>query len=280
MDARPLDAGLLQRLVDAMPAGVALCDARAEGWPVVYANAVYGKASGDATGGLIGQPLDRLPPPAGNAAERVLLRDAAGEVTHCMLFCRTAPADVPADGREPVPLPGWLREDRISGTYSRAWFDELMAREWQSARREARPLTLLLFDVNALGAYNDTFGRAAGDAIIRRVAHTVVAGFRRGTDLVGRWEDGCIAVLAAHRDSASVQPVLEHARAVVGRIAALHLHHPRSPHEKFITVTAGGATRVPSRDETEPVRLVELAVQALREGKLRGHGQLNLATEG
>lgn len=305
-----LDANFLRRIVAAAPEGIVLCDARASDWPVVYVNAAFELMTGYTAAELIGsnlrmlqgadrdqEGLRRLREALERGEEcRVLLRnyrksgellwneifvqplrDDSGTVTHYVAFHRDAGSLLRSTERGPAGLPSWLREDRVSGVSSRPWFEELLGREWQLARRESRPLTLLLFDIDALGVYNDTFGRAGGDAAIRRVARTIGGVFRRGTDVIGRWDAGCIAVLAAHRKSDDVEPAIRHARATVERIAALHVHHPRSPLLKYLTVTAGAATCVPDREQEGPAQLIARAEQALRDGKLQGRNQLTVA---
>ncbi len=160
-------------------------------------------------------------------------------LTHWAGFIRDASGRLRAVERAPEGLPVWLREDRVSGLSSRAWFDELLVREWRIARREAQPLTLVLFDVDALGIYNDTFGRAAGDACVRRIARVISGAFRRGTDIVARWDEGSIAVLAVHRNGTPASGVAGYVETTSRRIADMHVHHPHSPVQKFVTVTAG-----------------------------------------
>ena len=102
------------------------------------------------------------------------LRDASGAITHVVGFHR----DVGERTRDPIervreekPTPGlptWMREDRTSGLYTRAYFEELLQHDWRIAQRESRVLTMLMFDIDVLAAYNDNVGRAAGDACIPR----------------------------------------------------------------------------------------------------------------
>ncbi len=55
-----------------------------------------------------------------------------------------------------------------------------MAREWRIARRDDKPLTLALFDVDALGSYNATFGRPAGMPACGASGRHIAGVFRRG----------------------------------------------------------------------------------------------------
>lgn len=305
-----MDTALLVRVLDSAPEGVAVCDAAVPEHPVVYVNAAFEQMTGYAAAEILGQNLrllqgsDRDQEGVRRLREsieagepcRVLLRnyrksgellwneimlqplvDASGAVTHFVAFYRDAAgrlkqADKPSEG-----LPSWLREDRVTGLASRAWFNELLEREWRIARRAGTPLTLALFDVDALESYNATFGKPAGDACLRRIARNIAAVFRRGTDVVGMWREGCVAVLSVQRDEAGAQAIVGHAGSTVQRVADMHIHHPRAPLQKFVTVTGGLATVVPRRDEEGAGRLVELAVKTLDEAKLEQRGALRVA---
>ena len=76
--------------------------------------------------------------------------------------------------------------------HSRAYFEELLQRDWVLAQRDSHEIGLTLFDIDDLGTYNDTFEKTGGDACIRRVARVIGASYRRGGDLVGRWEGGLL----------------------------------------------------------------------------------------
>jgi PleD family two-component response regulator len=102
--------------------------------------------------------------------------------------------------------------------------------------------------------------------------------FRRGTDVVGVWKEGCIGVLAVNRDGNGVQGVVDHATATVKRVAEMHIHHPRAA-QRFVTVTAGLATVMPLRAEEDAARLIERAETALREAKRDTRGTLNQAPD-
>lgn len=307
-----LDDVLVREVLEAAPDGIAVCDARAADHPAIYVNPAFAQLTGYPAAELLGanlrllQGTDRDQDGLRRLREaiargepcRVLLRNyrkngeqfwneltlqplrgSDGTLTHFVCYCRDAAARLRQGERGHEGVPSWLREDRVTGLSSTAWFNELLQREWRIARREEKPLTLVLFDVDALGSYNATYGKAGGDAMFRRVARAIAGGFRRGSDVVGVWREGCIGVLAVNRDGGSVASIVEYAAANVRRIAEMRIHHPRSPLQKFVTVTAGLATVNPQRDEEEPRRLVERAEQALAEAKRDLRGGLNQAPD-
>ena len=307
-----LDSAFVRRVLDSAPEGIAICDAQAQDFPVLYVNKAFEVMTGYAAVEVIGSNLrvlqgaDREQDGRRRIREQLArgeecrallrnyrkngeliwnemylqpLRGSVGQVTHYVGFFRDAAGRLRSADRTAEGLPGWVREDRVTGLSSRPWFDELLEREWRIARREERPLTLALFDIDALAAYNETYGKAAGDACLKRIARTIGGSFRRGSDVVARWDGAAIAVLAAHRDGVSVGGVVEHAQSTVRKVAEMKVHHPRSPTQKILTVTAGLATVVPQREEESPQRLVERAERALREAKRDLRGGLNQAPD-
>lgn len=306
-----LDATFVHRVLDSAPEGIAVCDARDKGHPVIYVNAAFEQVSGYSPAELLGSGLDLLHGADSDQEGLVRLADAFargepcrvllrnyrkngelywnelalqpirgtdGVVTHFVAYCRDVAARLKQSDK-PEGVPTWLREDRVTGVSSAEWFRELLAREWRIARREGKPLSLVLFDIDALGSYNTTYGKSGGDACFKRIARSIANGFRRGSDVVGIWREGCIGVLAAHRDGNGVDSIVEHAAANVRRIAEMRIHHPRSPLQKFVTVTASLATVTPQREEEDASRLVDNAEKALKEGKKHSRGNLNQAPD-
>jgi diguanylate cyclase (GGDEF)-like protein/PAS domain S-box-containing protein len=75
--------------------------------------------------------------------------------------------------------------DSLTGLLNRRGFDNALNTQLSSAIAEARPLALLLVDLDYFKAVNDTFGHAAGDLVLREVA-SVLSHCVRRTDVVGR----------------------------------------------------------------------------------------------
>jgi diguanylate cyclase (GGDEF)-like protein/PAS domain S-box-containing protein len=267
-----------RKVLDSSPEGVVVCDAVAADYPVIYANRAFTAMSGYAVEALLGKNLrilqggdrdqdgrHRLREAAerGEAA-RVLMRNyrpdgslfwnevvlqpvrnPSGELTHFVAYYRDASERLKGDDKNPQGLPSWLREDRLTGLHSRAYFEELLLRDWLLAQRDSHEIALTIFDIDDLATYNDTFDKSAGDACIRRVARVVGASYRRGGDLVGRWEGGALAALT-QGDAAQKAP--QYAQVVAQRVRDLLIHHPRNGSGRYVTISAGVASLVPERD--------------------------------
>lgn len=267
-----------REIVDAAPEGVVVCEGSAD-HRVVYANRAFAELCGRSPEALLGINLralqngDRDPEGCQRIREalelgrpcRALLRnyrpdgtpfwnemllqpifDPSGGITEWIGYHRDAGERVRAPERAIGGLPAWMREDRLTALNSRAYFEEILRRDWQVAQRDSREIGLALFDIDDLAVYNDTFDKAAGDACIRRVARAISSSYRRGSDLVGRWDGGTFAVLV-QGDAAGKS--CEYAKLVVQRVRDLLIHHPRAGNGcRYVTLSAGVASLVPARD--------------------------------
>lgn len=295
---------LLKAVLDAAPEGIVICEAGGD-HPVIYANPAFATLSGYDREELLGKNLrilqgaDREQDAIARVREglargetvRALLRNYRKDGTpfwnemllqavrgedgavKCFIgYHRDAGERLKAAERSLQGLPTWMREDRLTGLSSRAYFEELLRRDWAVATRENRSLGLAIFDVDALGAYNDTFGRAGGDAVLRRISRLIVSLYRRGSDLVGRWEGGAVAVLM---HGAEPEKMLEHAQLVAQRVREQLIHHPRSS-ARYVTVSAGVATLRPARGLAIE-SLVRGAERAMRRAKTGGRNRVVVA---
>jgi diguanylate cyclase (GGDEF)-like protein len=61
-----------------------------------------------------------------------------------------------------------------------------MDRELARARRTGDPLTVALIDMDHFKAYNDTYGHAAGDVLLKDLVTAIRAELRTG-DIIARW---------------------------------------------------------------------------------------------
>jgi diguanylate cyclase (GGDEF)-like protein/PAS domain S-box-containing protein len=290
-------AEFLRGVLDASPEGIVVCESAVDQHPVVYVNSAFERMTGFSSEELLGQDLRRLQSwdrdqegrnqlraaIAQSETSRVLLRNyrkdgtqfwnemvvqplrgADGSVTHFVGFHRDVTERERLGLRRSSGLPTWLREDRLSGLCSRAYFEELLHHDWQIGAREARLITLIVFDIDDLSSYNDTFGRAAGDACIRRVAGVIGTAFRRGADVVARWEGGRIVALVRNPD---LEVVPSFAAAVAQKVLGQHIHHPRAARrQKFVSVSVGAASLNPGGEQTADM-LVQAAMKALARAK-------------
>ncbi|MFM2288770.1 MAG: hypothetical protein RL684_1913 [Pseudomonadota bacterium] len=297
---------MIRELLEGAPEGIVICELRDEEAVLVWANAAFEQLSGFPLAELLGTNLRRLQledreqegrarvrqaMAAGECGRALLrnyrkdgaqywvelliepLRNEAGATTHWAGFLRDVTARGRGEDGRNLRMPAWVREDRLTGLASRQYFEEILLHDWHAAERDLRPLTVVRFDLDALGGYNDTFGRQAGDACIKRISGVISGSFRRGSDLVGRWEGGTIAVLVRNTDLPAAEA---YARAVSQRVYAQRIRHPRARGEKLVTVSAGIASHCPLPGQA-PELLMRAAERALRRARLDAPGGVQVA---
>jgi diguanylate cyclase (GGDEF)-like protein/PAS domain S-box-containing protein len=201
-------------LLDAMPDGVLLCDARGR---IVKANRSLERLTGYSRGELVGQAVEVLVPPESRGRHRVdRLRYQArpgrrpmGSVDHDFMvrrkdgstfFADIALGPVTSDGGRLVmavvrditsrklleeQLAHRGLHDPLTGLANRTLFFDRLRQAMQQARRDRRQVALVMLDLDHFKAVNDRHGHQAGDEVLRRVAARLARGLR-ATDTVAR----------------------------------------------------------------------------------------------
>ncbi|MGZ8178574.1 diguanylate cyclase domain-containing protein [Williamsia sp. SKLECPSW1] len=98
------------------------------------------------------------------------MRDPRGEVSHVLCLAR----DVTRQRRVEHRLRVAAATDDLTGLPNRRSFNDQLERHFTRARRNGTCFGVLLVDVDDMKAINDTYGHAAGDALLRGVALRLV----------------------------------------------------------------------------------------------------------
>jgi diguanylate cyclase (GGDEF)-like protein/PAS domain S-box-containing protein len=75
--------------------------------------------------------------------------------------------------------------DSLTGLSNRQYFMHQAEKEFTRARRYARPLSVVMIDVDHFKSINDRYGHAVGDIVLREVSAICQCSLR-GTDVLGR----------------------------------------------------------------------------------------------
>jgi polar amino acid transport system substrate-binding protein len=76
--------------------------------------------------------------------------------------------------------------DSLTRLSNRRELDEVLNRSVELSRRTARPLALIMLDLDHFKVTNDSYGHQVGDQVLRQVA-ALIREQCRSTDLPGRW---------------------------------------------------------------------------------------------
>jgi two-component system cell cycle response regulator len=212
-----------------------------------------------------------------NEMSALPLRDAEGRVTHFVGHHRDAGERLRIDpklARDSLsgahqPTAVAIRDDRLTGLFSLAYLEELLKRDWAVAQREKRSIAVFAIDIDALDLYNATFGRAAGDSMIRRVAHVVSGCLRRSSDVTARIDGGSLMAFAAGLND---EQGLRIGQLMAERVRDLRIHHPRSGILRYVSISVGVCSAVPQPSESATM-LVDKSQQRLHFAKNAGRNQ-------
>lgn len=158
--------------------------------------------------------------------------------------------------------------DPLTGVPNRRAFSAALEREWQRARRLRVPLSLIMIDVDFFKKYNDRYGHPLGDGVLHKVAKTLEQGVRRANDLIARYGGEEFVILLFHTPRDDAFALAEALRAAV---EAMEIPHAEGLQGK-VTVSLGGATRIPGEHDTAEV-LLQAADDALYEAKRAGRNR-------
>jgi diguanylate cyclase (GGDEF)-like protein/PAS domain S-box-containing protein len=162
-----------------------------------------------------------------------------------------------------------IRDDRLTGLFTQPYLEELLKRDWAMAQRERRSIAIFAIDVDALDLYNTTFGRAAGDSTIRRVAHCVSGCLRRASDVIARVDGGSLIAFAPGLAQEQALRVGQH---MAERVRDLRIHHPRSVVLRYVSISVGVAAAFPEAPDS-PATLMQKAQLQLQTAKKSGRNQ-------
>ncbi len=212
-----------------------------------------------------------------NETTIVPLADAEGRVTHFAGHHRDAgerlridpklSKDSTSGAHQPTSVA--VRDDRLTGLFTLAYLEELLKRDWALAQRENRSIAVFAIDIDALDLYNLTFGRAAGDSAIRRVAHVISGCLRRSSDVTARIDGGSLLAFAP---GLSLDQALRIGQTMSERVRELRIHHPRSTVLRYMSVSVGVSAAVPDQDN-QPAALLDKSQQQLKHAKSAGRNQ-------
>jgi len=104
--------------------------------------------------------------------------------------------------------------DGLTGIFNRRAFMDRADRELAIAQRNRQPLSLLMFDIDHFKRVNDTYGHAAGDAVLVEISKLVTNRLRK-QDTFGRYGGEEFCILLPATSDVGVMVVAEELRRVV-----------------------------------------------------------------
>lgn len=160
-------------------------------------------------------------------------------------------------------------QDGLTGIANRRMFDSIINIEWDNARRNHQPLSLIMLDIDYFKQYNDHYGHIEGDDCLKRVAEILDSAATRARDFVARFGGEEFVLILPETDTKSAEKVADRCRR---RILKQQIPHERSLVDQVLTVSLGVSTIIPSHTD-EPREFIEKVDRLLYRAKQNGRNR-------
>lgn len=184
-----------------------------------------------------------------------------------LFFARTLYAPVVAQIKQMrATLEQGAAVDPLTGVYNRQMLFKVANTFISSYKRQEQPLCALAVDIDNLQKVNDAHGRAAGDAVIKKIAATLNQALRT-SDVIGRIGGGEFAVFLPSIDEYRAQHVGEKLRAAIETLAFEGKYAMLS-----VSVSVGVAQM--AMEHKTPDDMLRTAEVAMRRAKSDGYNRV------
>ncbi len=160
--------------------------------------------------------------------------------------------------------------DGLTGLGNRRYFEQRLQEEWSRATRKQWPISILFIDIDYFKRYNDHYGHLQGDDCLRRVAEAIHRAVKRDIDVATRYGGEEFIIMLPETNMAGAEQV---ARELQQAIRKMHIDHPDSNVQPFITLSIGIASHIPRFPE-KAEELIHKADIALYQAKENGRNRI------
>ena len=150
------------------------------------------------------------------------------------------------------------------------YFFTVLTEKLEFSALNKMPISVLMLDIDFFKKFNDTYGHACGDFVLKKTASSIFDSIR-GQDLAGRYGGEEFVVMLYNTDADAAMMVAERIRK---NIAEQELHYEGN--NMSLTISIG----VSVFDADNPItakELVEMADRALYQSKANGRNRVTLA---
>lgn len=156
--------------------------------------------------------------------------------------------------------------DELTSLGNRRGLDERLARYMGQARRDQRPLTVMLCDVDFFKRFNDRLGHVEGDGCLRHIGQLLATICRRPLDYAARYGGEEFVLLLPNTPA---EGALSFAMALQHAMDHANIAHPDSGVANHVTLSGGFVSVIPDTWMT-PSDILKQADAALYQAKARG----------
>ena len=158
--------------------------------------------------------------------------------------------------------------DSLTGLYNHTHILQLLEDCSFRARREGKPLSFAMLDIDHFKRVNDSHGHPMGDRVIKSLALFLKQRLRK-TDFIGRYGGEEFAIVMPDTDQDAACKVLDEIRQRFAEI-----HYPAQPQDLWCTFSAGV---VEMQEDSDSLMMASQADEALYRAKHGGRNRVQAA---
>lgn len=163
--------------------------------------------------------------------------------------------------------------DSLTQVFNRRMLDTVLEQEWVRARREQRPLSLLLIDIDFFKEYNDCYGHLQGDVCLKQVATVLSNAATRARDFFARFGGEEFVMVLPDTGADAASKIAERCQQLIFK---QQIPHKQSDISNILTISIGIGTVVPAHQDVL-TDFVDRVDRALYQAKLAGRNRIQLA---
>ena len=160
--------------------------------------------------------------------------------------------------------------DALTGLPNRRHFDQQLELEWNQLQREAKPLSILVCDIDEFKSINDHYGHQYGDQCLQTIAQRIIQAVHRPRDVPARIGGDEFIVILPDTDIEGAELLGRNICHTVERTAI-----PQAPDALYevVTMSIGAATLIPDTNK-DIKELFSLADRNLYQAKEKGRNRV------
>jgi two-component system, cell cycle response regulator len=159
--------------------------------------------------------------------------------------------------------------DQLTSLYNRHYFVEVLDREFGLAQRHTTALACLMTDIDHFRNFNNRYGHALGDWVLRQTA-SLMKDKMRQSDVIGRYGGEEFVILLPMTELEAARDLAERLRTLIADQAW------ESPAGILRITISAGVAALPSTSITRPDQLVTCADEALYRAKAGGRNRVEV----
>lgn len=149
---------------------------------------------------------DRSHVPVNVSLSGLLTND--GKLSSILAICK----DITRQKQLEKELKELSSKDSLTGLFNQRCFYDRIEDEMERAKRQGRPLSLVLFDIDKFKGYNDSRGHLAGDKALQAAAVAIMRSTRTHVDVGFRYGGDEFTVMLPESDERQAETIAERIR--------------------------------------------------------------------